>query len=223
MGGAVANSEHFPAMATNSKSRAKFVESLVEFCKTHHLDGADIDWEYPESKREKDNALLLFKALSKSFRTNDLVLTAAVNYKPDQVQFAKSIEKYVDKVHLMAYEPVKGLNTFQEQLDYAMDLIQKEQLNSNKTILGLPFYGRNRSSGKALPYYKMMASKEEDKQFLDSIDYLDTNEMDKNVRNIKQSGLAGIMFWELGFDMPLDSSLSLLMSINNCLKKKDQN
>ena len=218
IGGAKKNSKHFSAMAASPVSRKNFIKNIIEFCHQHGLDGADIDWEYPQSSVDKANAVVLFKELHKAFKEKGLFLTAAVTYTPGQVRFAKSIENYVHQVNLMVYEPMEGLHTFQEQIDFAMNLIHKEKLNLKKLILGLPFYGRNLSDGKAIAYNKIIKSKELGTTDLSKLDYMDIDETKNNVINMKLNGLAGIMFWELGFDTSVNTSTSLLRGINSVLK-----
>lgn len=50
------------------------------------------------------------------------------------------------------------------------------------------------------------------------IDYMNVNEIHSNTLNMKQKGYSGMMFWELGFDSPLNSSTSLLRVINSAVK-----
>ncbi len=45
-------SENFSDVARTPESRWDFAESLKEFVRTHDLDGADIDWEYPTGDPE---------------------------------------------------------------------------------------------------------------------------------------------------------------------------
>ena len=218
IGGAKKNSQHFPAMASSPESRKNFVANITEFCHQYGLDGADIDWEYPNSSIDKANAIALFKELHKAFTNKGLFLTAAVTYTPDQVRFAKSIEKYVNQINLMVYEPMEGLHTFQEQIDFAMNLIQKEKLNLKKLVLGLPFYGKDCSDGKAIAYNKIITSKKSWSINLDSLDYMDAHETTSNVKKIKTLGLSGVMFWELGFDTDINTPTSLLKAIHTSSK-----
>lgn len=218
IGGANKNSQYFSAMAATPTSRKKFIKNTIDFCLQNKLDGVDMDWEYPHNKKDKTNAIALFKDMYKAFTKKGLLLTAAVTYSPDQVRFAKSIEKYVDQINLMVYEPIVGLTTFQEQIDFALKLIHKENLNLKKLVLGLPFYGKNLSNGKTIAYNKIIKSKELGTIDLNNLDYMDINETKTNVISMRSNGLSGIMFWELGFDMPINTSTSLLREIHSVLK-----
>ncbi|MCT4648444.1 MAG: glycoside hydrolase family 18 protein [Carboxylicivirga sp.] len=191
-----------------------FVKNLLDFCLKHELDGADIDWEYPKSMADKDRAIKLFKELHIAFEQNDLILTAAINYAPDQVRLAKDIEKYVDQIHLMAYEPMEGIETFQEQLDYALRLAKVNRLNTEKLVMGLPFYGKRRMDGKIMTYKKIKQLIDEGSSLKAEFDFMDVDDIKTNVVELKENKISGIMFWELGFDKSLDSSQSLVRTID---------
>ncbi|MCT4588284.1 MAG: glycoside hydrolase family 18 protein [Carboxylicivirga sp.] len=214
VGGAKANSQHFSEMTANDNSRKMFVRNLLDFCLKHDLDGADIDWEYPKSMADKDRAIKLFKELHIAFEQNDLILTAAINYAPDQVRLAKDIEKYVDQIHLMAYEPMEGIETYQEQLDYALRLAKVNRLNTEKLVMGLPFYGKRRMDGKIMTYKKIKQLIDEGPSIKAEFDFMDVDDIKTNVVELKENKISGIMFWELGFDKSLDSSQSLVRTID---------
>jgi len=214
VGGAKKNSQHFSAMAASPTGRKNFVKQLTEFCSKYQLDGADIDWEYPETEQDKYNALLLFKLLQQAFNQQELILTAAITYTPEQVHFAKQVEPYVHQINLMVYEPIKGLNTFQQQIDFAVTLIEKEALNTKKLVFGLPFYGKNMMTGKTSAYSKIMKAIQLGSPDITDINYMSADEIKANTQMMKSKGYAGVMFWELGFDTSINSDNSLLRAIN---------
>src|SRR6202453_788021 len=68
-------SNNFSDMSLTSKSRSVFIQSVMEFLRLYHLDGLDIDWEYPglagssQNFRSEDthNFTLLLKELRHQF------------------------------------------------------------------------------------------------------------------------------------------------------------
>jgi len=218
LGGAKKNSEHFSVMAANPKARKNFVKNISEFCQKYQLDGADIDWEYPETHQEQGNALLLFKELQQTFNKKELILTAAITYTPEQVRFAKQVEPFVHQINLMVYEPIKGLTSFQQQIDFAVTLIEEEGLSHEKLVVGLPFYGKNLITGKTMAYRKIVTAEQLEPIKVNNINYMNVNEVQKNTLMMKEKGYSGVMFWELGFDTQINSTTSLLRSINSAVK-----
>ena len=67
----------FKAMAASPAKRAVFVRQLLTFISDYRLDGADIDWEYPDPGQSAQNFLALIKELRAGLPRNKL-LTAAV-------------------------------------------------------------------------------------------------------------------------------------------------
>jgi chitinase len=113
-------SDKFSDMAVSQESRNLFIESAVEFLDRNHLDGLDIDWEYPGMAgaghtfrpEDKQNYTLLLKELRKRFNREEkrlhrkLLLTIATGASSQFLAHTemKKVQKYVDTVNLMAYD-----------------------------------------------------------------------------------------------------------------------
>ncbi len=110
----------FSDMALTPQSRAAFIASVVEFVRSHQLDGLDIDWEYPgmpgaESHfrpEDKQNYTLLLKELRVRFNPlqkelhRRLYVTIATGATQEFLAHTEmdKVRKYVDTVNLMAYD-----------------------------------------------------------------------------------------------------------------------
>ncbi len=107
----------FSPMASTPETRAEFAASCLELAERYHLDGIDIDWEYPgldwagieASPSDKQNYTLMFSAIRNAFDAaghTDWLVTAAVgcdryfieNTEMDQVA------KILDYVSIMTYD-----------------------------------------------------------------------------------------------------------------------
>jgi chitinase len=113
-------SGQFSDMALTPASRQIFLQSVMEFLGRNHLDGLDIDWEYPGSvgagnrfrPEDKQNYTLLLKELRTAFdletkRTHKhLYLTIAAGASDEFLGNTEMAEvaKYVDTVNLMTYD-----------------------------------------------------------------------------------------------------------------------
>jgi chitinase len=110
----------FSDAALTPQSRAVFIDSVMYFLDRYHLDGLDIDWEFPGDPgaghkfrvEDKQNFTLLLAELRKRFddetkRTGKrLYLTIAAGSSPEFVantEMAK-VARIVDTVNLMAYD-----------------------------------------------------------------------------------------------------------------------
>lgn len=110
----------FSDMALTRQSRDLFIASVVEYVRSHRLDGLDIDWEYPglpgaESHfrpEDKQNYTLLLKELRLRFNHLEkelhrrLYVTIATGASQEFLAHTEmdKVEHYVDTVNLMAYD-----------------------------------------------------------------------------------------------------------------------
>ena len=110
----------FSDMALTARSRAVFIDSVVDYVRTHQLDGLDIDWEYPGlpgaephfRPEDKHNYTLLLKELRLRFNHLEnelhrrLYVTVATGASQEFLDHTEMniVQKYVDTVNLMAYD-----------------------------------------------------------------------------------------------------------------------
>ncbi len=119
--GGWAGSQEFSDVALTPDSRAKFADSAVAFMKQYHLDGIDIDWEFPvhggdehnaRRPEDKDNYTWLFHALRERLDAAEAgdghhyLLTAAIG---NNEQFLADTEmdkvaQVLDWVNIMTYD-----------------------------------------------------------------------------------------------------------------------
>jgi chitinase len=110
----------FSDAALTKKSREVFIASVVDFVRSHQLDGLDIDWEYPGMAgatnhfrpEDKQNYTLLLKELRSRFDDlqkelhRPLYVTIATGASQEFLDHTEmdQVQKYVDTVNLMAYD-----------------------------------------------------------------------------------------------------------------------
>ena len=168
IGGWNEGSKNYSIMAADSNRRFRFVNSVVRFLKKHNFDGLDLDWEYPgkrggDPENDKFNFVQLIKDLKQAFRPHQFLLTAAVGAATDTIEVAygiKQMYKYLDYVHIMCYDyhgrwdlktghnaPLyprpneKGKDVLLN-VDSTLEYLIKLGAKPEKTVLGVPLYGR---------------------------------------------------------------------------------
>lgn len=110
----------FSDMALSHESRARFIDSVMDFLHQHDLDGLDVDWEYPGQpgagnkfrSEDKHNFTLLLKEIRQRFDTaqtktrKHLYLTIAAGASNDFLEHTEmsQVARIVDDVNLMAYD-----------------------------------------------------------------------------------------------------------------------
>ena len=119
----------FSDIALTARSRKIFVDSAMEFLEANHLDGLDLDWEYPGQAGaghryravDKQNFTLLLEDLRERFAAGEkasgrrLYLTIAAGASDEYLadtEMAK-VARAVDAVNLMAYDFNEGVSTGQ--------------------------------------------------------------------------------------------------------------
>ena len=166
-------SENFSDAVLTITSRKAFAKSAVDIIKTYHLDGVDIDWEYPGMPGEEGNVYrpedgqnftLMFKALRdelNEFETKSktkYLLTTAVGGSQSFLDHTdmKVAAKYLDYVNLMTYDYYSSVtaghhtNLFSSKIynsgnsaDIAVKAYLSAGVPANKLVMGIAFYGRN--------------------------------------------------------------------------------
>lgn len=135
------NDSDFESLAANSTYRTSFVNNMVNFVNQYNLDGVDIDWEYPDAGASANNYVALMTQLATAMHTRGKLLTAAV-IGENGGSILSSVFAQVDFLNLMAYD----YNNFDHATyNYATQSInywKGRGLPVEKTVLGVPFYGR---------------------------------------------------------------------------------
>lgn len=103
-------SGRFSEMAANEQYRLLFANDCRRAIEQFHLDGIDIDWEYPTSSAagissspdDTQNYTLLMRDLRKAIGPDKLLTLASV-YNGNYIDF-KAIDPYIDFVNVMVYD-----------------------------------------------------------------------------------------------------------------------
>lgn len=110
VGGAGDVNYAFKEMVRNHQNRKIFIKSLKDLLDKYHLDGIDIDWEFPGAyNRERQHFSQLLYEIRTEYRRErrPYLLTVAVAAVEGIAFYAydiKFINQYVDFVNLMSYD-----------------------------------------------------------------------------------------------------------------------
>lgn len=158
----------FSEMAASDECRWKFAEDCKKIVADYHLDGIDIDWEYPtqssanisSSPQDTEHFTLLMRDLRKALGKKKL-LTCATVASGEYIDFKNCI-KYLDLVNVMSYDmgnpPVHHSALFPSEISgwmtssAAVESHLKKGVPADKLVMGMPFYGRG--DKKYHPYTK---------------------------------------------------------------------
>lgn len=199
----------FEQMAGQPESRSAFVQNLVEFVGQYDLDGADIDWEYPDPGTSAGHFLELMTELRAGL-DGKLLTAAVVAYGPQGRGVLAEAFGLMDFVNIMTYDgPDHGS---MEQAQRGLDDWLNRGLAPAKAVLGVPFYSRPEGT----PYADLVRA-DPAAAVRDELDLYGVHHVYNGIPTIQaktrlaleQAG--GIMFWALDHDSP--GELSLVQAI----------
>lgn len=108
VGGAEATG--FEQMVENHANRMQFIRSLKRTLEQFHLDGVDLDWEFPTSiKRQRQHLSQLLHEIRREYqRERRTYLLSLATAAPEGIVFfaydVGEINQYVDYINVMAYD-----------------------------------------------------------------------------------------------------------------------
>lgn len=220
----------FASVAANASARTNFITNLVNFVKTHSLDGLDMDWEYPRTTSTTDvnpnnNYTLLMKELSAELHKNQKFLSAAITpgvyASSNRHAIAPEVYQYVDFFNIMQYDGSRYDTA--EPLNHASYKMTEASLNfwlntkampKEKAMLGMPIYGKDGTlpNGVNIAYSSIIAASKANA----NVNVATVNGVSYGYNGIPTIKLKaqlakercnGIMFWEFGQDTNDETSL----------------
>ncbi len=202
----------FEEMAANPEARSAFVQNLKAFVDEYGLDGADIDWEYPDAGESSQNFLALIDEL-RAAMSDKLLTTAVVSYGDGNgLGVPKESFELFDFVNVMTYDgPDHGS---MEQFEKGLTYWSGRGLPKEKIVMGVPFYSHPKGlpSMEGMPYFKIIQSDPAAAQ-TDSLDVYGTTHIYNGIPTVQaktriaMDNANGIMFWALDHDAQGDLSL----------------
>lgn len=166
----------FSAIAASEQNRKDFARDCLEFVRAKHIDGIDMDWEFPgmtwgssyfDSVNDVDNYTMLMAQL-RSTLGNSYLLTYAGYIMDVSVNAAgekkyidvAAVESYVDFVNLMTYDIDSGTKpqnalTSKNVWDITrtVNVYLTAGYPASKLVVGIPFYVRHSfASGGSVHY-----------------------------------------------------------------------
>ena len=147
----------FSMMARDPAKRTLFCTSVRDLLEQYHLDGVDIDWEYPgggpssndKSDYDSYNFNLVLKELRQTLGTSKIISYAS-SATAGYVKWTGAM-KYLDYVNVMTYDMGKPPyhNATLKRSSLTSNNSVEESVNKhadkgvpyNRQVLGVPFYG----------------------------------------------------------------------------------
>jgi chitinase len=210
--------EEFETLAADPTVCSNFVTELSKFVEEFKMDGADIDWEFPNREASSDNFLALIQELRNAMPKKLVTIAVVAQGSSGEGVPAQAFE-LLDFVNIMAYDKVGTFHSSYEYADEALKYWLGRGLPASKAVLGLPFYSR-----PIYKPYKAIVEKDPQAANVDVFKILSTMVNYNGIPTIqKKTELAmqlgsGIMIWALNYDS--SDGKSLLNAIDQVVKTK---
>lgn len=217
----------FHRMAETSQGIKSFVKSTMALVNKFDLDGVDLDWEYPDpDHRSANDFVSLSKELYQKLHAQNKELTAAVVSAGNQAYGIKEeAYAYMDWLNLMVYDGDYGPDVIKHHSPYSMALscldfwLNERNLPAEKCVLGLPFYAKKGHGNFGFSYAKLLeegASPYDD--YWNGHFYNGMITIENKTKLALDSGLRGVMVWELSHDT--HDKYSLFSTIQKTIQLK---
>jgi len=167
-------SKHFSDAVLSDTSTANFAQSAVDIVATYHLDGVDIDWEYPGMigdsnvyrPEDRQHFTNLFKNLREKLDAlgtqtgKKYLVTTAIGGSLEFLQHTQMdvAQQYLDYINLMSYDldgydNMAGHHTnllsppnmpYIYSADVCIQNLKKVGVDLSKVVMGIAFYGKGK-------------------------------------------------------------------------------
>ncbi|KAK2773012.1 chitinase [Colletotrichum kahawae] len=149
----------FPTLASTRENRATFIKNLIGFLSEYGYDGVDFADDRGGSEGDGENYTALLKELREAINASGkdyiVTFTAPSSYWYLRHFDLKGMEAHVDWINLMSYDlhgvwdssnPIGNqvlAHTNLTEIDHALDLFWRVDIQPSSVVLGLGFYGRS--------------------------------------------------------------------------------
>ena len=198
----------FEALAADPASRERFVSEVTALVDEFGLDGADIDWEYPDPGASAERFVSLMQELRAALPPDKLLTAAVAAVGPSADGVLPEVFESVDFINVMAYDGGGDAHSPMSYAEDALDYWHARGLAADRTVLGVPFYTR-----PAEVSFREMVEADPGAADVDEFDWHGTMQNYNGLRTMRaKTDLAmrrasGIMIWTVAHDTTDDTSL----------------
>jgi chitinase len=200
--------EQFEQLAASPKTRAAFVDAVTGVVEEIELDGADIDWEYPDPGASSAAFTSLMQELRATLPPGTLLTAAVAALGPNADGVGEDVFGTVDFLNVMAYDGGGGQHSPMWYAQGALQYWQERGLTADQSVLGVPFYSRPSETP-----YRDLVEADPAAADVDEIDFHGTlvsyngRETIGRKTELAMDQASGIMIWTVVDDTTDDTSL----------------
>lgn len=199
-------SQNLAAVALDPAKRELFAQTLAAYCLDNGLDGADLDWEFPQDESENEAYVALLATIHRAFAPHGLRVSIALAPWQD---LGPDLYEAVDRIHVMSYDHPGRHATYDQAVADIQAFIARGA-PPEKLLLGVPFYGRGIDDSAHTLIYAEIVSRYRPAPDVDEVAGIYFNgvlTIEQKTRYALEQHLGGVMIWELGQDTRDETSL----------------
>lgn len=208
----------FTEAVSTEESREILVNNIIDYVERYDLDGVDIDYEEYEVLEDNIPKLLSFFSLLRSEMPEGHVLTCAMNGGA-WLDYGTEWHESFDYVNLMSYGHLDGSgnpcqhSSFELLKTHVARLHEVHGIPYSKILAGMPFYGFTWdegipgtdasgavSFGNIVNYFKAEYPEVVNVDQIKNTYYNGKDTIRKKCGYAKDTGLGGVMIWQLSQD-----------------------
>ena len=233
-------------MAKNATARKNFARNLRIFCRTHDMDGIDMDWEAIDNLADMSNFTSLMKEIRAEIDSTSLEFIITIGIGNYWMQwYDNDVLKQSDFLQIMVYDQTGSWSTSPYGNHASMDhFIQagnywkNRGFSPDKLVLGMPYYGYKFAStagglAPAVTYAEILSqfpnAKAADNNLINTTGYYWFNGVDLVKQKVDYAitqGFRGVFVWEITQDnlthpLSLTKALSESIATNTTELKAD--
>ncbi len=195
----------FETIGANATYRTNLVNDIVALVNQYNLDGADMDWEFPDAGSSANNFEALMTELYNALHPQGKLVTAAVSGSSwGGAGINSTVKNVVDWLNIMAYDFNDNQHSTYSDALSAVAYYQGKGFPNNQLALGVPFYAR-----PSWESYASIVGRGGD-PYQDSFDgngYNGITTIKQKTNYVINNGLGGVMIWEISQDLTNQYSL----------------
>lgn len=200
--------EQFETLASDPEKSGVFVQEALLFANEYNLDGLDIDWEYPDPGSSAQHYLALMTELREGLPPGKLLTSAVVSKGSLAEGIPAEVFAVVDFLNLMVYDASQTDHSPYSLAEEALDYWGARGLPHEKTVLGVPFYGRP----VGVAYHDLVeadpaAAQRDESEFNGQKIFYNGIPTIQRKTELALQRASGIMIWELAHDTSGETSL----------------
>ena len=200
--------QQFEALAADPAIRTRLARRVAEFCASYHLDGVDIDWEYPNAGDSATHFTALAIALRSALPAGSLVTAAVLADAGNAEGISTDAVNRLDFINLMAYDGPRDDHASFSMAERSLASWRSRGINPEKLVLGVPFYGRPGNATYRTLLANDPATANGDRILFNGVEQNYNGPATIRRKSLLALSLAGgIMIWELSQDARGEDSL----------------